>query len=142
MPKIDPEELKRKLQQDIADSKALIEKLKEQDLLDEDGYPTVPALDIIETWHWYDARGWFDFIKSIWWYPGWGWREIDEKHEYKPDTIAHRYYVSTGGWSGNESVISAMQRNHMMWHMNWVQSRRGGHYIFELKEFEDEKQSD
>jgi len=26
----------------------------------------------------------------------------------------------------------------MMWYLNWVESRRGGHYIFELKEFNDE----
>jgi hypothetical protein len=25
----------------------------------------------------------------------------------------------------------------MMWHLNWVQSRRGGHYIFELKDFDE-----
>jgi len=142
MPKIDPEELHRKLQQDIADSKALIEKLKEQELLDEDGYPTEAALDIVETWHWYDARGWFGFIKSIWWYPDWGWDEGEEPHEYRKDEIVYRYNISTGGWSGNESIIRAMQKNEMMWHLNWVQSRRGGHYIFELKDFEYEKQSD
>jgi hypothetical protein len=25
-----------------------------------------------------------------------------------------------------------------LWHLNWVQSRRGGHFIFELHEFPDE----
>jgi len=24
-----------------------------------------------------------------------------------------------------------------MWHLNWYQSRRGGHYVFQLKEFKD-----
>jgi hypothetical protein len=48
----------------------------------------------------------------------------------------HRYYISTAGWSGNESIIYAMQENNLMWSLNWVQSRRGGHYIFEL-ELED-----
>jgi len=48
------------------------------------------------------------------------------------------YNISTGGWSGNESIIHEMQENSMMWHLNWVQSCRGGHYIFELREFKDE----
>ena len=46
--------------------------------------------------------------------------------------LLHLFRISTGGWSGNESIIRAMERNGMMWHLNWVQSRRGGHYIFEI----------
>jgi hypothetical protein len=34
-----------------------------------------------------------------------------------------------------------MQKNDMMWHLNWVQSRRGGHYIFELRNFDNEELS-
>ena len=39
-------------------------------------------------------------------------------------------YISTGGWSGNEDLIGAMQNNAMLWIMTWVSSRRGGHYTF------------
>lgn len=102
--------------------------------LDEDGYPTELALDTIEKWHWDDPKGWFEFIEKIWSMPSWGWRETDEPHQYKKDTMVHRYYISTGGWSGNESIIRAMQCNEMLWNFQWVQSRRGGHYIFELYE--------
>ena len=118
------------------------ELLDKGNFLDEDGYPTDDALEIIALWHWDDARGWFKFIESLWAYHDWGWKEKDEPHEWEDlkqykDKIVHRYYISTAGWSGNESIIRAMQKNDFMWHLNWVQSRRGGHYIFELREFND-----
>lgn len=121
-------------QRSIADWKRFYAEKIECDSLDEDGYPTEDALELIERWHFNDAEGWFVYIRSIWWSADWGWKEKEEPHEYKENTMVHRYHVSTGGWSGNESIIRAMQDNHMMWHLNWVQSRRGGHYIFELKE--------
>lgn len=124
------------LEEDIAKSKAAIfDLIEHNDMLDEDGYPTDAALDVIKLWHFTDARGWFKFIENLWMQRDWGWKEKDEPHDYK-DKIVHRYYVSTGGWSGNEDLIRAMQKNHMMWNFNWLESRRGGHYIFELREFD------
>lgn len=99
-------------------------------MLDEDGYPTEEALALIEKWSYEDPKGWFNFIKSIWWMRDWGWRESALSED---DTVLC-YNVSTGGWSGNESIISAMQQNRIMWSTTWVSSRRGGHYVFELKE--------
>lgn len=107
----------------------------EQSYLDEDGYPTQAALTLIQEWDAADPRNWFNFIQELWHMRDWGWRECDEAHEYRAGVTAHRYYISTAGWSGNESIIRAMQANDMLWHTQWVQSRRGGHYIFELKEF-------
>ena len=132
------------LENDIAERKrAIFDLIEHNEMLDEDGYPTDAAIDVVQLWHWSDARGWFKFIKSIWYFHDWGWKENDEPHEWHrldqyKDKIVHRYYISTAGWSGNESIIRAMQQNDMMWHLNWVQSRRGGHYIFELKEFNQE----
>jgi hypothetical protein len=102
------------------------------DWLDLDGYPTEDALDEIKNWH-YD-KGWnslMEFVKSIWWAADWGWREEDTKDLYGITTI--RYNISTGGWSGNESLIYALEENTVFWMMNWFQSRRGGHYIFKVK---------
>ena len=112
--------------------------LDEADFIDEDGYPTEKALEAIEKWHWDDILGWFKFIEGLWAYHDFGWREKYEPHDWDKDKIVHRYHFSTAGWSGNESIIRAMQKNEMMWHLNWVQSRRGGHYIFERREFSDE----
>lgn len=138
------DDVMKKVEQDIAEKKARVKfLLDDADFLDEDGYPTEQALEVVEKWHWDDAKGWFKFIEELWAYHDFGWKEKDEPHEWQnhkqyKDKIVHRYYLSTAGWSGNESIIRAMQKNEMMWHLNWVQSRRGGHYIFELKDFDDE----
>lgn len=110
--------------------------------LDTDGYPTVEILDIISRWHWCDAKDYFAFIKELWAYSDSGyWEEeivtVDDFSGRKYNEQRIRYNISTAGWSGNESIIRAMQNNEMMWHLNWVQSRRGGHYIFELTEFDE-----
>lgn len=141
---IDRDKLKQQLDDDIANNKkAIFDLIEHNDLLDDDGYPTDAALDAIKLWHWTDAKGWFKFIEGLWHLRSWGWSELDEPHKWRKleqykDKMVHKYHISTAGWSGNESIIRAMQRNEMMWHMNWVQSRRGGHYIFELKEFNDD----
>ena len=133
------EELNSELQKDIEKSKTAIFQLMEHNpMLDEDGYPTDAALDIVELWHWTDAKGWFKFIESLWHLKSFGWTEGEAPHDYDKDEIVYLYEISTAGWSGNESIIRAMQENDMMWELNWVQSRRGGHYIFELKDFNDE----
>jgi len=137
------EELQLQMTHSIERNNLLISELMKEDLLDEDGYPTYAALEIIKIWDWNDAKGWFDFIQSIWHLKSWGWNEYDEPHEWSEsekykNVMVHRYNISTAGWSGNESIIRAMQSNEMLWDLNWVESRRGGHYIFELRTFDDE----
>jgi len=88
---------------------------------DRDGYPTDDELEAVRKWDWKDLEGWFEYIKSIWWAANWGFTETKR-----------RYYISTGGWSGNESIIKAMTEN-FAWDMVWLNTRRGGHYTFERR---------
>ena len=37
------------------------------------------------------------------------------------------------GYTEVEDIIRAMQANEWCWQFSWAQSRRGGHYIFEVK---------
>lgn len=104
--------------------------------LDGDGYPTENALKLITLWDFTDCKGWFKYIESIWHLKSWGWSEQFEPHAYKENKKVYTYHISTAGWSGNEAIISAMMKNNSLWYSTWVQSRRGGHYIFEDNEFE------
>lgn len=91
--------------------------------MDADGYPTSAELKKIQKWPHTDLEGLLKYVRERWAYADMGyWRQT-----------RHRYYVSTAGWSGNESIIGALEKNYVFWAICWVQSRRGGHYIFELK---------
>ena len=101
-----------------------------------DPYPTEAELRKVRNWHWDQG---FDelmaYVRSLWWMPDWGWRETGRRPSeiqawsHKPGT---RYYdISTGGWSGNESLIDALERNrNLFWAICWERSRKGGHYLF------------
>lgn len=87
-----------------------------------DPYPTDAELRKVRKWDWELGLGPFmEYVKSLWWHPDWGWYQK-----------GHKFYISTGGWSGNESLIGEMQRNFMFWSLCWVSSRRGGHYRFHI----------
>lgn len=90
---------------------------------DSDGYPTEEELEKLRTWKYEDPRGALEFARSCWWAADWGWPSLEGE-------------VSTGGWSGNESIISALQENFLIWHQVWHATRRGGHYILRLSESE------
>jgi len=103
--------------------------------LDYDGYPTEEALGIIRLWDVvrgeddnYDSmdarcRGLFYFIESIWKYAS------DGYFDYNEDGV---YFLSTAGWSGNESIIEAMESNVLLQGLCWKASRAGGRYIYTL----------
>ena len=95
-------------------------------MLDEDGYPTEETLEEIRNWKFKDLEEFkdlFDFIKPIWKYSDCEyWDEVDGLYD-----------ISTGGWSGNEEIIGAMQKNYIFWWTCWELSMRGGHFKFKLR---------
>ena len=101
-------------------------------MIDEHGYPTEEALKKIINWPDDDMLGLINFVKELWYYPNY-WHEDGGNK-------AIRYEISTGGWSGNEDLIGAMRSNQIFWMLCWYSSRRGGHYIFEVKRHEAAKE--
>ena len=89
---------------------------------DRDRYPTEETLQAIREWPQDDRRGLAEFVCEAWTYDN--YRTLGERS----------LELHTGGWSGNESLISALQDNHVFWFMCWLKSERGGHYWFELPE--------
>lgn len=96
--------------------------------VDEDGCPTSTALEWVKNFDPLsrDPKEMMSFIRSLWEFAEWGWREEEFDDLGRPSI---RYSLSTGGWSGNESIIGAMRENrNFFWTLYWEQSRRGGHY--------------
>lgn len=88
----------------------------------DDGYPDEDELRRIREWpHEGGFPGLMDFVRERWAYADWGWTVDGETKTYR---------ISTGGWSGNESLVEALQENTMFWTLCWESSRRGGHYEF------------
>ena len=81
-------------------------------------YPTEAALERIEHWEG-DLRELMAFAHSIWWAADWGWNQEGDD-----------YYVSTGGWSGNEDIIGALRSNFLFWSLHHRSTRAGGHFMF------------
>lgn len=95
-------------------------------MLNSDGYPTEETLEKIKTWP--QEKGWEDLLdlcKEIWHYP-----EFFHKFEYEKVIL---YSTATGGWSGNEDIIIALEENLSFWLDCWQASKRGGIHEFEVK---------
>ena len=93
-------------------------------------YPTDETLQAIEEWDTIkDISGFYEFIKPIFASYGRLTERKADKNEIRD--IAGVYEVATGGWSGCESAIYAMQKNRMFWMTKWRLSQRGGYYEFD-----------
>ncbi len=104
---------------------------------DAEGYPTEETLKTIREWP--SGRGWafldlMEYVRRVWKYGEPYFNSQDTVDDLFPDTPTKRYAISTGGWSGNEDIIGALKENRLFWAMCWMEERRGGHYIFELRE--------
>lgn len=101
--------------------------------MDDDGYPTEETLQKIREYKLIvdgensteRARSLITAIEQIWSYKSF--------IKWKENAGVDELYISTAGWSGNESIMSALEANEWFFCFHWVQSRRGGHYIFEFK---------
>lgn len=97
----------------------------------DDDYPSDESLDAIKNWQLNQYIELMNFVKEIWKYPDWGWEESNHPEG------GVLYTISTGGWSGNEDIINALQDNTMFWLTCWQSSRRGGHYEFHVRTLKD-----
>jgi len=84
-------------------------------------YLTDEELETITNWSYDDFYGLMQYVRERWYLDDWGWTQEGNK-----------FYLSTGGWSGNEDIISALKKNFLFWSRCWECSRRGGHYEFVL----------
>lgn len=100
---------------------------------DADGYPTDETLQRIETWPVTDNADFaavMDFAGRAWSYPD---RWECEAQWIDPDWPSYPkrvYRFSTGGWSGNESIVAAIEANAIVQMVGAWSWQRGGHYEY------------
>lgn len=96
-------------------------------------YPTEETLERIRTWpldSLADFEAGMDFAGAAWSYPQY-WAK--ERGWLDPETGTRpclRYMFSTGGWSGNESIVNAIEANTLFQIIGAWSWRRGGHYEY------------
>ena len=95
--------------------------------VDGNGYPTDKALKRLRHWSMEDFAGALAFARTLWWHPNFGWSEYEAKD-------GRLYVLATGGWSGNESIIDALQDIGcgIMWAWVCEMSVKGGGYILKV----------
>lgn len=86
---------------------------------DANGHPSDETKIAIKEWEFKDASGWLQYVREAWNHTyGTIW---EEKGLVK---------MATGGWSGNEEIIIAMNENLALWGLLWESSHRGGLEVF------------
>ena len=99
---------------------------------DNDGYPTDEELEKVKTWDVY-KQGTMSLIRYL--EHLWHWSDRCFKYELDGTLELH-----TGGWSGNEFIILALQENTYFFTLFWQKTERGGHYYFSgIKEAKEAK---
>ena len=89
-----------------------------------DYYPTEDELDMIANWKLSSSLDEYHMLMA---YVRERWAFGEQGYWIQDGDI---YFLATAGWSGNEDLIEALQRNHLFCALYWQQSRRGGRYMF------------
>lgn len=104
---------------------------------DRDGYPLEEELKRVREWDDFTFEGYkefFEFLRTIWNYAtdsdGEQWYFQGPQQFWDGDNECLQYQISTGGWSGNEEIISVMRENFVLWSQTWYLHKRGGHFQF------------
>lgn len=92
---------------------------------------TKKDLQQLSGWDVFDAHNLIKRIKEMW------VNQSYIKESWGIDRVWHKnpvliFELHTGGWSGNEEIIKALQDNKLFWLMWWQKTERGGHYTFEI----------
>jgi hypothetical protein len=90
-------------------------------------YPTNEDLDRIANWElktYQDYVALAEFICVIW-----HWEDVYASLKGKKEKTLR---LATGGWSGNEDIIRALDKNVMFRMVCWQSSHRGGLHIYKI----------
>lgn len=91
-----------------------------------DDYPTEEELDLIKKWDCSTYEGSVSLAEhlcKIWHY--------GEPYAQLKGKSVKVLKLSTGGWSGNEDIMSAVNRN-FLFKRHFYSLHRGGHYVYKI----------
>ena len=91
--------------------------------MSEDNYPSEDDLERLEYWKFHKMQDYYDyanFVVSLW--------DFEDYATLKGRTLK----LITGGWSGNEDIIAAINSNILFRAICWEKSERGGLHIYKL----------
>lgn len=90
-------------------------------------YPDSSDITAIENWkppsEWSGTAPWLPLLELV--EDAWN----KDMGAVRPEPGGGTAFI-TGGWSGNEEIICALQINSIAWCMLWLSSHRGGKYVF------------
>lgn len=100
---------------------------------DEQGYPTEETLEKIGKFNQFEipVSEIIAYLREHWRYEDMGYFEWSDAHAKNPDVKTMYLHLHTGGWSGNESIITALKQS-AFWLCYWMRTERGGHYTFKV----------
>jgi hypothetical protein len=98
-------------------------------LTDEHGYPTDEALDFLRTFTG-SAHQLVEHLDEA--MRGYGGVKVERTTD-DFDRPIRQVYMATGGWSGNEEIVSHLMRS-FFWFAYWESSKRGGAFTFHVPE--------
>jgi len=103
--------------------------------MDEDGYPEDEVLNFIKSYNLAKEKTvdkLLEVIKENWNYADIKYFTMRKGKDVLGDPCM-KLQLHTGGWSGNESIIDAIQNGKFptLW-IFWTKSKAGGHYYFDI----------
>lgn len=98
-----------------------------------------PSDETLERIRHAEPREALELAQRAWHWDGWATRTLRanelammrDGHDDEP--MPDYYRFATGGWSGNESILAALEHNFLVAGMCWQLSARGGLHIYELR---------
>ena len=90
-----------------------------------------PTLEDLRKIHEFEGtrKKWLSIFVLYAEYAEWGFRIRNGRDSLNKACV--KVEISTGGWSGNEDIISELEGT-FFWFIYWWSSRRGGHYEFRI----------
>lgn len=103
-------------------------------------YPTKEDIEFVKKYGLEEFHPLLEHLENIWWAADWGFKLAGKATKNNFEEKVLKLELHTGGWSGNEDIIEALQGT-SFWILCWEKTVRGGHYYFEIpvsKETKDE----